>query len=128
MCVSLLPLWACCVCVCVCVCIISNQSTSKKPHNVSGLSKLDALLHKTHIKCRSILSLSKVIHQMQHDHPLSQRKWSTERTVRVRVGGDRGMGGRGWVAKNLKKKGRQYNMGLHKIGGWHPSACYLKRG
>ena len=29
------------VCVCVCVFVISNQSTSKKPH-VSDLSKLDA--------------------------------------------------------------------------------------
>ena len=40
-----------CVCVCVCVraCVISNQSTSKKPH-LSDLSKLDALLHKIHIK------------------------------------------------------------------------------
>ena len=37
------------LCVFVCVCVISNQSTSKKPH-LSGLSKLDALLHKTHIK------------------------------------------------------------------------------
>ena len=30
-----------CLCVCVCVFVISNQSTSKKPH-VSDLSKLDA--------------------------------------------------------------------------------------
>ena len=29
-----------CVCVCVCVCLTSNQSTSKKPHYVSDLSKL----------------------------------------------------------------------------------------
>ena len=37
-----------CVCVCVYVCVISNQSTSRKPHYVSDLSKLDVLLHKTH--------------------------------------------------------------------------------
>ena len=29
-----------CVCVSVCVCVRSNQSTSKKPHYVSDLSKL----------------------------------------------------------------------------------------
>ena len=36
-----------CVCVCVYVCVISNKSSSKKAH-VPDLSKLDALLHKTH--------------------------------------------------------------------------------
>ena len=44
-CVSLLGLecavcLSVCVCVCVCVCVRSNQSTSKKPHYVSDLSKL----------------------------------------------------------------------------------------
>ena len=35
----------------MCVCDIkSNQSTSKKPHYVSDLSKPDALLHKTNSK------------------------------------------------------------------------------
>ena len=38
--------WVCCVSLCV----ISNQSTSKKPHCVLDFSKLDALLHKTLIK------------------------------------------------------------------------------
>ena len=42
--------------VSVCVCVISNQSTSKKPHYVSGLSKLGALLHKTHIKVLRVLT------------------------------------------------------------------------
>ena len=50
MCVSLLApecvVWPCvCVCLCVLVCVIPNQSTSKKPHYVSDLSKLYALLH-----------------------------------------------------------------------------------
>ena len=73
-----------CVCVCVCVCARSNQSTSKKPHHVSELSKLNALLHKTCIKvlkhdmCTSMISLSKITHQMWHDHPLSQRNKTTE--------------------------------------------------
>ena len=86
---------------CVFLYVISNQSTSKKPHYVSDLSKLDALLHKTHIRvkeprlnmCRSILSFCKIAHQMWHDHPFSQRNRTTERTVRVGFGGDREVGG-----------------------------------
>ena len=38
-------LYSSALCAFVCVCVISNQSTSKKPHFVSDLSKLDALLH-----------------------------------------------------------------------------------
>ena len=34
------------VCVYACVCVISDQSTSKKLHYVSDLSKLDTILHK----------------------------------------------------------------------------------
>ena len=51
--VSLLaPDCALCVCMCVYVYVnvISNQSTSKKPHYVSDLSKLEALLEKTDSK------------------------------------------------------------------------------
>ena len=64
------------LCVFVCVCMISNHSTSEKPH-VSDCSKHDALLHKTNIKVllvprpnmfRSILSLRKIAHQMWDDH------------------------------------------------------------
>ena len=39
-----------CLCVCLCECVITNQSTSKKPHYVSEVSNFDALLHKRHIK------------------------------------------------------------------------------
>ena len=57
------------------VCVISNQSTSKKPH-VSDLSKLGALLHKIHEgtsgtkvtrldMCRSILSFRKIAHEIR---------------------------------------------------------------
>ena len=55
--------WVCCVssfvclCMCVCVCekdILNQQSTSNKPH-MSDLSKLDALLHKTHSKVVLVL-------------------------------------------------------------------------
>ena len=45
--------------LCVCVCVISNQSTSKKPHYLSDLSKPDSLLHKTHIKVLLILRPNK---------------------------------------------------------------------
>ena len=37
------------------LCVISNQSTSKKPHCVSDFSKLDVLLHETHIKILLVL-------------------------------------------------------------------------
>ena len=41
---------------------------------------------------RSILSLSKIAHQMWHDYPSSQTKMPTERAVGVGVGGDREVG------------------------------------
>ena len=40
--------------VCLSVCVISNQSTRKASH-LSDLSKLDTLLHKTHIKALLVL-------------------------------------------------------------------------
>ena len=89
-CVSVLAL-KCAVCQCVCVSTLSNQGTSKKS-NVSDLSKLEALLHKTHIKillvprfdmCGSIISLSKIAHQMWRDHLFGQRNKTTERAVSV---------------------------------------------
>ena len=132
----------CCECLCVCQCVISNQSTSKKSYYVSGLSKLDTLLHKTHIKvllalryqCSTcvhpLLSLSKIAHQMWRNHPFSHRNRTMERTVGVGVGGDRevGWGNGGVCGKNLKKGGgRQYRGIFMKYGGWHPSANYIKR-
>ena len=65
----------------------SNQSTSKNPHYASNLSKLDASLHKTCIKvlrfdmCTSMISLSKIAHQMCCDHPFSHRNKTTENRV-----------------------------------------------
>ena len=76
--VSLLAL----VCAaCLCLCVIWNQSTSKKPHYVSDLGKFNALLYKTHkvllvlrYQCdTNDISLSKITHQMWHDHPFSQK-------------------------------------------------------
>ena len=80
----MLPECAVSLYVCVFVCVISNQSTSKKPHYVSDLSKLDALSHETHIKV-SMISLNKIAHQMWRHHPFSQRSKATGRAV----GGDR---------------------------------------
>ena len=76
-----------CVCVCVCIYVISNQSTSKRPHYMSDFSTPDALLDKTHIKVLlKVLSYqvltsidpSKIAHQMWHDHPFRQRNKTTE--------------------------------------------------
>ena len=46
--------------------------------------------------CRSILSLSKIAHQLWHDPPLSQRNGTADRAVGVRVRSERyvGVGGR----------------------------------
>ena len=41
---------------------------------------------------RSILSLSKIAHQMWCDHPFSQRNMTTEKTVGTGAGGDREVG------------------------------------
>ena len=58
----------------------------------------------------SILSLSKIAHQMWRDHPLSQRNMTTERAVGMGVGGDREVEvGEGWT--KCKKGGRQYRGG-----------------
>ena len=45
-----IPMSVLCVFVHVCVFVMSNQSTSKNSHYVSGLQKLDTLLHITHSK------------------------------------------------------------------------------
>ena len=90
---------------------------------MSELSKLDALLYKTHINVLLVLTyqgstcvdpyiyiyiyyilLSKTAHQVWYDHPFSQRSMTTERTVGVGDGCDReveGWGGGlgGWWTK-----------------------------
>ena len=106
-CVSLLASECECLCLCVCVCVISNQSASKKLHHVSDLTKLDTLLHRTHIKvlridmCRSII-LSKIEHQIWCDYPFSQRNKAAESALGLVAGGERNK------RLNLWKGGRQY--------------------
>ena len=84
-----------CVCVCVCVCVLFIYISSISIISISDM-------------CRSISSLSKITHQMWHDHPFSQRNRSIEGTVEVGFGGDRGVGGGGGLDKIWKRKGRQY--------------------
>ena len=87
---------------------------------MSELSKLDTLLHKTPIKVLIVLRyqgstcvdlLSKIAHEMWHDHHLAAKgKRTTEITGVVNgrgleVKGKWGGGGRGCGGKNLKKVG-----------------------
>ena len=94
-CVSLLaPECAECGCLWVFVCVISNESTSKKPHYLSDLSKPVTLLLKTHIKilgldlCRSII-LSKIAHQIWGDDPFSKRNKKAKNALGVQPGDER---------------------------------------
>ena len=87
---------------------------------MSGHSKLDTLLHKTHIQVLAVLryqgltcadkllSLSKIAHQMWRDHPFSQRNWATERKLGVGVVVNWGVGGEEWKKCEKGKGGRQY--------------------
>ena len=52
----ILPTSECAVWICVSVCVMSNESTIKRSHYVSNLSKFDALFHKTHVKVLLVLS------------------------------------------------------------------------
>ena len=59
----------------------------------------------------SILSLSKILHQIWRDHPLSQRNRTTERTICVGVGSDTEVGE--GVGQNLKRGGEvKQNLGV----------------
>ena len=78
-------------------------------------------MHKAHIKVllvvryqgwtsRSVLSLIKIAHQLWTDYTFSQRDKTTERTVGVEVGGDRGWRGGGWT--EFEKVGVGYTRGV----------------
>ena len=76
---------------------------------MSDLGKFNTLLYKTHkvllvlrYQCdtNDIISLSKITHQMWHDHPFSQKNKATKRASN----GGRGFGG-----------GCEQNL---KMGGW----------
>ena len=95
MCVLVYCPLECAVCLSVCLCVISSQSTSKKPQYVPSLSKLDAFLHKTHIKVLLVLRyqgsacvvpfllLSKIAHQMWRNHPFSQTGQLCKETLKI---------------------------------------------
>ena len=100
------PLSVLCIFVSVFVCVIPNQSTNKKPQWVPDFNKLNSLLHKTYTKVlrldmsRSIISLSKITHQMWRDHPFIQRNKTTERAV----GWGLEVTGKGGLDKILKRE------------------------
>ena len=72
MCQTLLNLMPCCI----------NTHQSPSSTKVPGFGM-----------CRSIISVSKIAYQMCCNRPFSQKNKTTERVVRVGVGGDRGGGG-----------------------------------
>ena len=63
----------------------------------------------------SLLSLSKIAHQIWCDYPFSKRGKATERAVGVRFGGDKEGGGGGGVDR-IWKRGSQCRGGLLKVG------------
>ena len=98
--------------VCLCVYMISNQSTSKKPH-VPKLRKLDVSFYIKQafwyyvIKAQdpSQISLSRIKHQMCSNNPFSQRKKVTKRGMGWRLGGE---------LDKIWKSGLGYIGGLHR--------------
>ena len=119
-CVSLLAP-VCAVCLFLYGCVWHPiRVLARKPHYSLNLSKLDALLHKTHSKVFLVLRfdmcirpLNNATHQMLHDHSFSpwsfsQRNKATKRAVRSEVGG-------GWA--KFEKKGRPYRGVFIKKGG-----------
>ena len=102
---------------CVFLCVISNQSTSKKTKGPSD-TKVPRLE-----MCISIISLSKIAHQMWRDHPIQPKKQDNRKSS---GGGDCTLQGRWGVGQNLKKEeGGQYrDGGLHKKRGLGP-LCQL---
>ena len=56
---------------------------------------------------RSILSLSKIAHQIWRHQPIGQRKMTTERAVELGFGADREVVLRGGVDKKKRSGGRQ---------------------
>ena len=120
--------------LCVSVCVILNQSTSKKPHYVSNsVNLVPCCIKYTHQGlsvtmvprfdiCRSIISVSKIVHQMWCNHPFSQGNKTTKRVVWVGIGDNRER--RGGSGQNLIKGGLGNIGSLHKIGGLRP-LCQL---
>ena len=102
----------CCVFVCLCdikseylnKTILASSKSSKKPHYLPDLSNCDTLLYITQQgpsgtkvpsldMCRSTMSLSKIIHQVLHNHPFSQNNKVTKRALGLEAQGE----GRGWT-------------------------------
>ena len=112
------------MCFFACACVISNQSTSKKSYYVSGLCKLDALLHKTHIKALLVVNMANMCRSIS---PIQSKKQDNIKNSGGGVGVDRELKRGCGLNKTSKRWGRQHMGCLHKIGGWHPFANYVKR-
>ena len=110
----------CYVSLCVYVWDIKSEY-HQTPRYVSDLNKLDFLFsYKTHSKillvwkyqdstcCRSIVSLSKITHQMWSDHPFSHRNNTSKITAKVNVRGEVEGDGEEGLDKMYKRWFRQY--------------------
>ena len=78
---------------------------------------LNPALPKIFFTYNHLISLSKMAHQMWHDHSFSQRNKTTEISVVVVVGDREASFG---VGQNLKNRRVGNIGGLHKIGGLGP--------
>ena len=110
-----------CVCVCVCVCVWYQIKAPVKNRNVSDLSKLDGLLHKTHIKVLLVLKFkgSTCVDPCYHwiAHQLWNVAWSSVQPKKQdyrkssRSGGWKWKGIRGGGGVDKLEKGRVGNIG-----------------
>ena len=92
-----------CVCVCVCVCLCMCDIKSEYQQKSIVCVRPRQTWHQDHFgtkvprlnMCGSIISLSKIAHQMWCNHPFSQRNKTIERAV----------GGGGWRRQERKEEG-----------------------
>ena len=93
-----------CVCMCVCVCVCVRDIKSEYKQKITCQISANLMASGTKVPrlhmWRSVISLSKIAHQIRHNHPFSQRNKATERALGVGVGGYRGREG---FFQNLKR-------------------------
>ena len=109
------------------VCLRSHQSTSKSPHHVSELNKLDTLLHKICIKVlrldmwTSMISLSKIAASNVAWSPIQPKK--QDNRIGSGVGGWRWQRRGGWTKLEIGGVGKVRRVFI-KRGGQDPSTNY----
>ena len=84
-----------CVCVCVCVCVCPHMCDINSVYQGTKVPRLDMY--------RSILSLSKIAHQMRHDHPFSQKKHDNRKSSGDGVWRYQGSGEHSWNTPPLPR-------------------------